>query len=366
MRAYYTAIALLCTLLFFAAAEACTSNADSHVTTPSEQDSGDVDAGPIASGHCGERPPTGALVAPAPPVYSGGTCPKLTTGPDAMNTITSGGVERQFMVVIPDDVRPGEKLPLVFLYYWLSGSAAQLYTVFDAQNAVNQERAIAVIPEAIGTGISMWRGWFPGNPESQEEDEFLFFDDMLACVSEQFPVDPNCVATAGASDGALWSSQLIGGRGQYLSSAIILSGGVSDGTDANAALVRTYIPAPHAMPVLVLWGGPNDICVILKFETATKELEKHLADEGHFVVECQTTCGHAVPALEAPPGRTVFAPFFDFVKDHPYWLTPGHSPYDASGLPADYPSFCAVGIGNAEPPPAGEGCSKLGCPVVAQ
>jgi hypothetical protein len=189
----------------------------------------------------------------------------------------------------------------------------------------------------------------------------VFFDDMLSCVSEQFPVNKNCVSTAGVSDGALWSSQLIGGRGQYLSSAIVLSGGVNNPNSAATGIIRPYIPSPHAMPVIVLWGGPSDICIILPFADATAALEQALIGENHFIVECQHNCGHAEPPFTAPDGGTKFAALWQFVKDHPYWLPAGRSPYETGTLPDGFPPWCAVGPGCAVPPTDKSGCSGPGC-----
>lgn len=309
-------------------------------------------------GTCADVPPNGATQAPDPPPYSGGTCPTLVTG-TTFNHLTSSGVDRSFLVVVPDDMKPDEKLPLVFLWYWLSGDAMQFYTILNAQVAVNRSRFIAVFPVAIGAFPSEWRGWLSSNPESMEQDEFTFFDDMLACISAQLPVNKNCVSTVGVSDGALWSSQLIGGRGQYLSSAVILSGGVHNPDDSRTALIRDYIPSPHSMPAVVLWGGPDDVCIVLPFEPATKALEAALVKENHFIIECEHNCGHAVPPIEPPDGGTPFDMMFRFVWDHPYWLPPGQSPYRT--LPPGWPEWCAIGAGNATERVGGN-CGSLGCP----
>jgi hypothetical protein len=169
------------------------------------------------------------------------------------------------------------------------------------------------------------------------------------------------VSSAGVSDGALWTSQLIGGRGEYLSSAIVLSGGVggSYNTDATGGGIRDYLPSTaHVMPAIILWGGPSDN-FILNFEPATKALERHMQEEGHFIVECQHNCGHDEPPFEAPPGESKFAAFWDFVNDHPYWLGPGESPYKAAGaLPPTFPEWCAIGVGNAVER-TGTGCANL-------
>lgn len=312
---------------------------------------------------CSDAPPPGASQAPDPPSYGGGTCPMLTTG-TTFSHITSSGKDRQFLVVVPDGMKPEEKLPVVFLWHWLGGKAMDFYNIVNAQVAVNQQRFIAVIPEAIGSSPAVWRAWFTLDSPDQAQEEFTFFDDMLSCISRQFPVNKNCVSSAGVSDGALFTSQLIGARGQYLSSALVLSGGVNNPDDSSTGIIRPYIPSSHSMPVVVLWGGANDICIILHFEPATKALEAALVKEHHFIVECEHNCGHAVPPISAPDGGTVLDIMWKFVRDHPYWLPPGDSPYEKSGLPAGWPDWCAVGAGNAKGRTDPMGCGNLGCPVV--
>lgn len=323
-----------------------------------------------AFGTCSDTPLRGSPEAPDPKAYTGGTCPTLTTGSSTESQIMSSGVQRKFMVIVPDAINPGEKLPVVFLWHWLGGSADQFYGIIDGQNAVNQGRYIAIIPEAIGgtsespgsNAISKWRGWAAPNPQSMEDEEAAFFDDMLSCVSAQFPVNKNCVSSAGVSDGALWTSQLIGARADYLASAVVLSGGVADPGDENSALIKPYIPASRPLPVLVLWGGAADICIILKFQTATKALERHLVDEGHFILECDHNCGHSIPPIDVVAGESLLSPFIDFITHHPYWTPPGHSSYETAGLPVGLPSWCAIGAGSAVER-TGACTSKLGCPV---
>jgi hypothetical protein len=174
------------------------------------------------------------------------------------------------------------------------------------------------------------------------EEEFGFFDDMLACVSAQFSVNKECVASAGVSAGALWTSQLAGGRGQYLSSIVSLSGG-------TGGLIKPFPNPERRMPAIVLWGGPTDNCFgVMNFETASKDLEQNLASRGHFFLECVHNCGHAEPPIDAVDGLTSYASMWQFVLDHPYWIGAGESPY-ASGLPEIFPSWCAVGAASATP-----------------
>jgi hypothetical protein len=161
---------------------------------------------------------------------------------------------------------------------------------------------------------------------------------MLACVAAQFAINEQCISSAGVSAGALWTDQLAGTRGHYLSSILSLSGGT------NGLGTRGWTSSPHQLPAVVLWGGPDDWCFV-NFDEASRDLEENLTADGHFFVECVHNCTHAEPPLEGETSR--LDALWQFVLEHPYWLPPGASPYQATGLPASFPSWCGIGAGSA-------------------
>jgi hypothetical protein len=300
---------------------------------------------------CNQTPPVGSPEPPPFPTYAG-TCPTLVPaapvtdsgavidgGTPVQNTIMSSGNARTFLLAVPSNLQPNEKLPVVFMWHWLKGSDTDFYQVGDIQSAVDQQRFLAVMPQAKGDLIWEWP-FSVGDSQARMDEEIQYFDDMLACVTQQFPtVNKDCVATAGVSAGALFTDQLAGVRGDYFSSMLSLSGGVG-------GLARPWTPSCHVMPALVLWGGPDDECV-LNFQTESQNLETAMKPQDNFIVECIHNCGHSVPPITAPPGVSQFSSLWSFIFDHPYWLAPGQSPYTATGLPSDYMSWCAIGAGNA-------------------
>lgn len=330
-------------------------------STSSSESGGDPTGPPPVSARCGDEPPPGATLAPEIPAYAG-TCPAIVTGymdGQPLNTIpqqVGGDIwDRGFLVIVPEDLDPSEKLPVMFMWHWLGGEAQDFYERGEVQDAVNQMRFLAVIPQGRDSDQGVFFQW-PFNvldSDEQMQAEFQFFDDMLACVNEQFNVDKDCVSSSGVSAGGLFTSQLAGGRGDRLASFLSLSGGTGGGT------VRPWGHPAHKLPGLVLWGGPDDFCVVIDFEQTSKDLEMNLEADGHFVVECIHNCNHSTPPFEVPAGMTAFAPLWDFMFAHPYWLQPGESPYNSEGLPPSMPTWCAVGVGNAVPPP--EPCDKNEC-----
>lgn len=294
------------------------------------------DLPPLGMVDCRDEPPPGAEVAPPLPTYEG-TCPELVPG---LNTIDSDGNLREFLFITPTDLDPSERLPVVFLWHWLGGDADSFLEQGDVQNAVDQFRFVAVIPEQKGDLLFRWPFTLI-DPEPRVQEEYRFFDDMLACVGEQLNVEPNCVSSAGVSAGALFTSQLASGRGQHLASFMSLSGGT------GGAVLRPWGGSEHVMPAMVLWGGDDDFCVAIDFANVSQILEQDLTDDGHFILECIHNCAHSEPPFDVMAGDTSFAPMWSFVTSHPYWLEPGQSPYLDSGVPQDMPQWCGIGMGGA-------------------
>jgi predicted esterase len=293
--------------------------------------------------YCNEAPPPGAKVAPPPPKYTGGSCPKLVSG---KNAFKSTGHDRTFLLVVPKDLKTDELVPVVFLWHWLGGSADSFLRKGEVQAAADSQRFIAVLPESRSDMIFRWP-FNVGDSAARQEEEYKFFDDMLSCVSEQFKVNSNCVSSVGVSAGALFTSQLAQGRAQYLASAISLSGGVGE---EGSGVVKPWKTPARKVPMMVLWGGALDWCVVINFHTASLNLENALTKDGNFFLECIHNCKHGEPPMDTPPaGLSKYASLWRFVFDHPYWLAPGASPYKTSGIPtgAGFPAWCGIGKGSA-------------------
>lgn len=317
-----------------------TTTSSSGATTSTASTSGSTSTGMSLDlvGRCGDEPPMGAPVPAPPPGYSGGTCPAFAPG---VNTFTSGGSDRSFILVLPSGYDPTESYPLVFLWHWLGGDANEFLQRAEVQLAADTQGFIAVIPEKKGSDLFTWP-MDATSSQARVDEELGFFDDMLSCVVEAYSIDTSCVSSIGVSAGALWTSQLAHLRSTNLASFVSLSGGT------GGIAIKPWQTAEHKLPGIVLWGGDTDTCQgLLSFRDLSHDLEGHLTDEGHFFLECIHNCGHSEPPFEAPMGYSKYKGMWDFVLDHPYWNGPGASVYTTDGLSPDLPEWCAIGQGNA-------------------
>lgn len=310
-----------------------------------------ADTPPIVSRdvRCGDPAPAGA---PAPVLrpYSGTACPALVPG---RNTISSGGRTRELLLVVPADLRPEERPPVLVMWHWLGGSAGSMLRNGQVQESADALRFIAIIPEKTGDvtipipfldPIDMVWPYLESTSDARFAEELGFFDDMLACVAEAYAVDTSCISSVGVSAGALWTAQLLQHRSDVLASALVLSGGVGPASGVSFFDVRGFTEDPRPVPTLIAWGGPMDQCA-MRFETASQNLERAMDARGAFVLECVHNCGHTAPPVEDT--MLGLGVLYRFALDHPFWLEPGESPYYVRGLPSGTPAWCGLGVDGA-------------------
>ena len=285
---------------------------------------------------------------PELPHFSGTACPRLVSGPTSTSSLNrgflTGGFEREFRVLVPRSYDPSREWPVMFAWHWLNASSNSFVRDGELESAVEEMGFIAVLPDkrisADGRKSYQFDWPFIETNTGNTEAELVFFDDMLACVGEQFRVDRSRIYAIGVSAGALWVTYLsTTERARHFAAMESLSGGL--GEIPNVWQMQ-YQPQPNKFPAIVLWGGSSD-WLVLNFERASMNYRDALRADGHFVVECIHNAGHAIPPIMAPPGsNTRFYSLWRFMLDHPYGIEAGESPYLTSGLPAGFPPWCRI------------------------
>lgn len=243
------------------------------------------------------------------PVYAE-RCPTITDGVN--DGFFSGGMSRSFRAVLPDEP---EGAPVIFAWHWLGGNAITTLNVLQLSALARAENVIVIAPESRGAQFE-WR--FTDPPENNAD--LQLFEDLLACASEQFDVDLDRIYSTGHSAGGLWTSYLTIHASEWLAATAVISGG------ANAA---TYQTPERQLPVLIIWGGPNDTYSTFSFEETSTYLADSLRNDGHFVTTCDHGGGHVPPV----GGMNYIWAWFE---DHPYGVD---EPY-AEALPDVFPEYC--------------------------
>lgn len=244
-------------------------------------------------------------------------CPTLSAGTVA--GFTSGGVERSFELVLPEGAEGDGEVPLIFAFHGLGGSPDQFLVDHPLSPAAATQDAILVVPQATDLGGTPT--WDPySNPATNKD--LVLFDDILFCMSEQYPIDADRVHVMGFSNGGLMTSMLLTLRSNEIASAAPFAGGLGQEFPDDA----------RPIPTLVTWGGPDDVGSGTDFALLADEMLTVLGERGHPLVACEHDRQHVIDEAWWPWVMRFFA-------DHP--RTEAQAPY-ASGLPDVFPDWCAV------------------------
>lgn len=309
-------------------------------------DAGSPDAGaPDAGNPDAGAPDAGPRTPPPLPTYAG-TCPTLVAGStQAMgrnqNFLTAGD-SREFYVLIPPNYTATKRYPVVFGYHWLNASAGSVIRDAELEEAVRQYEFIAVVPENLMNGSQKAYSFdWPFVETMSAPKELQLFDDVLACLNEQFSVDPLRVHVFGASAGGLWTTYLSTTPSvDRVASVLTISGGLGE-VALGVTWRIPWVAQPNKFPAMVVWGGPTDWLAV-NFDEASRRYRDALRGDGHPVVTCVHSAGHGIPPFPAQAdGGLKFAGFWDFFRDHPYGVPAGTTPYSA-GLPSSLPSYCQL------------------------
>lgn len=156
---------------------------------------------PIATIGCGQ----------APPIAPGGT---------AAQTITSGGVQREYVLHLPADYDSRAAQALVLVLHGRGKSDDSQATV----TAIDQANTIAVYPQGLpGTkGESAWPG-APYSTAAQDGDP-QFISDLITHLQQTLCVDATRIMLAGKSNGGGFVGLLACTMSQRIVAVAIVSG----------------------------------------------------------------------------------------------------------------------------------------------
>jgi predicted esterase len=237
-----------------------------------------ADTDPAADTDEAVEPFAGAPLA----TLSDGDCPSMGRG--GTKTFSSGGVDREIELILPDEVMPG--MPALFVWHGLGDSAGSMASWMQLQRFADDRGMIVVVPESLDRSGNTWDFVSGGGLD------LVLYDDLRTCLSDKLEVDLARVTTTGFSFGGLWATFLTLHRADTLATSLIMSGGTS-------AFFLPYETPAVQLPVLVMWGGADDTygegMTQVRFEETSLDFSERLREDGHLVAHCDHGLGHTVP-----------------------------------------------------------------------
>jgi predicted esterase len=248
--------------------------------------------------------------------YSRGTCPPLSQGAN----LDVGFTGRTVLLYIPTSTRG----PFGVVFAWSAGGSAEAYDFLATR--YDQDGYILVIPNGRPQYPLTW-----DMDRGGAEADLRFFDDVVTCLAEQYPIDLRRVHSTGYSVGGIFTAYLMGYRSETLASIVAWSTGETDPSG------RRMVPSPrHRIPGLLYHGGSHDEPDYAGRE-GTLALASRMASNGQFTVVCDHGLGHTIPG----PLDATLQQMWTFMLAHPF--TPGNAAaWAESGIAGKLPDFCRV------------------------
>ncbi|MBA3546221.1 MAG: hypothetical protein H0T76_07055 [Nannocystis sp.] len=131
------------------------------------------------------------------------------------------GTERQYILAVPASYDPNKQYPLVFAWHGRGGDGALARLYYKIEEAAQGE-AIFVYPYGLPLADMMNQtGWDldPGN------EDFAFFDALLADLNGQLCIDQQRIFSTGHSFGGYMSNQIGCFRGDVIRGIGLVAGG---------------------------------------------------------------------------------------------------------------------------------------------
>jgi len=121
-------------------------------------------------------------------------------------TIDVGGVEREYILHVPDNLPPGEDVPVVIALHFLGCTASSFEVLTQFSDKADMEGFIAVYPQGISNS---WNAGGCCDPAaSSGVDDIGFISALIDTLIEEQPVDPEKVFIVGFSNGGIMAYTL--------------------------------------------------------------------------------------------------------------------------------------------------------------
>ncbi len=137
-------------------------------------------------------PSTAALA-----LCTAGALPAQSHAPDeARRTVQVGGVERSYLLRLPQSRAEGRPLPVLLVLHGAGGAGAGIETHTGLTGPATDRGYAVVYPDAID------RRWNDGRGAGAGQDDVEFIRVLLDSLGREFPVDPKRIYATGISNGA--------------------------------------------------------------------------------------------------------------------------------------------------------------------
>jgi len=168
-----------------------------------------------------------------------------------LERMSSGGLNRQYVLRVPSAYNRSRPLPLVVLLHGWTGTAAAIESHTGFGDKAEREGFVLAVPEGLGRPQA-WNVGFLDLTGNQHPNDAAFVADLIDQVKKEVGIDPNRVFVAGHSNGAMLA-HLVGAKyGDRVAAIGVVAGTI--GLPSSQLRVKSIPPAVRPVSVMILHG----------------------------------------------------------------------------------------------------------------
>ncbi len=165
-------------------------------------------------------------------------------------SIAHDGMEREYILFIPDSYDGSSAVPIMFNFHGYGGSASEYMEYADMRGTAESETFILVYPQgSCLDGSPHWNACPTGGDNKSEADDFGFVEAIITEITSEYNVDMERIYAVGYSNGGMMAY----GLANYKSDLIAAVGSVS------GTMLDCVGSTLHPMPVIHLHGTSDGV-----------------------------------------------------------------------------------------------------------
>ena len=165
-------------------------------------------------------------------------------------SITHDGIERDYILYIPELYDGNTAVPLILNFHGFGGSASDYMQEADMRSLAEADTFILIYPQgSCLDGLSHWNACPIGEDNKSDADDFGFVESMITEISSQYNVDMDRIYAAGYSNGGMMAYGLANYKSDLVAAVASVSGVMLECTGSTS----------HPMPVVHLHGTSDGV-----------------------------------------------------------------------------------------------------------
>ena len=160
-------------------------------------------------------------------------------------TIIHEGVNREYVLHVPDSYDDSFSVPVVLNFHGFSGDAYQYMNEADMRILSESENFILIYPQGLNLdGEPHWNACPNGGDNKSDVDDFGFIETLIEEISSNYNIDLERIYAVGYSNGGMMAYGLANHKSELIAAVASVSGAMLDCTG----------PVSHPMPIIHLHG----------------------------------------------------------------------------------------------------------------